>query len=243
MKKWTVWLRVTIPVCSLRRGYAREYLETERVPPPSTIYGFLLSLVGEEDRMRYIETNIAYAVLREPQISVVLRTAWRIKELQIGGKGKPKTDQPIGTGSNKRPDYQEILTGLDLGIWVNQGGLADRLRAASANPESTDRYGGLSLGESRDLINDIWWFPDYGDLRGNWVVPREEGNLTLPIWVDHVGSEGTVWRPFILLEGRLACPPPDSSLWISIVPRADGGRAVPSRSSKRGTKRHTIMQR
>jgi CRISPR-associated Cas5-like protein len=39
-------LRVTVPIACFRKGMAREYLETEMLPPPATCYGFLLSLVG-----------------------------------------------------------------------------------------------------------------------------------------------------------------------------------------------------
>jgi CRISPR-associated Cas5-like protein len=49
--------------CSFRKGSAREYLETEEVPPPTTVYGFLLSLVGKEERLAYAGTGLAYAVL------------------------------------------------------------------------------------------------------------------------------------------------------------------------------------
>jgi CRISPR-associated protein Cas5t len=191
------------------------------VPPPSTIYGFLLSLAGEEDRMRHAGARIALAVLREPQISVVLRTAWRIKELRIKHKGNPGRVQPIGIGSNKRPDYQEILTGLEIGIWVAGDGLAERLRMAAQRPDAVDRFGGLSLGESRDLINDIDWFPEYGNRKAYWLVPRKDGNITLPVWVDHVGSDGTVWQSFVMVEKTLTSPSNDSNRWISIHPMSD----------------------
>ena len=42
-------LMVSVPFCSFRKPYAREFFETERIPPPATVYGFLLSLIGEED--------------------------------------------------------------------------------------------------------------------------------------------------------------------------------------------------
>ena len=87
-------LLVTIPVCGFRKGFAREYLETEQAPPPSTVYGFLLSLVGEEDRSMYLNSRISYALLRKPELSVVLRTSWRIKDKKT----------PMGVGVNRRPD-------------------------------------------------------------------------------------------------------------------------------------------
>lgn len=199
-------LFVTVPACSFRKGFAREYLETEKVPPPSTVYGFLLSLVGEEDRSMYLGSRIAYALLRKPELSVTLRTTWRIKNKKV----------PPGVGVNRKPDYQEVLTGLSLAIWASGGGLAERIKAVQTNPERVERYGGLSLGESRDLVNDILWFPKWPQDKGYWLVRDTEGELPLPVWVDHVGSKGTVWRQFRLEEGVLETPPENDERWITI---------------------------
>lgn len=208
----TISLRVTAPICSFRKGYAREYLETEEVPPPSTVYGFLLSLVGEEDRRAYLGTRIAYALLAQPELSTVLRTVWRVKAL----KDKAGKLQPPGVGSNRRPDFQEILTGLDLALWVDGGPLAARLRQAAASPCDAPRFGGLSLGESRDLVNDIWWAPALDGLECRWLVPSPEGDLPLPVWVDHVGSKGTVWRQFHFEAHPAEAPAPGDARWISV---------------------------
>lgn len=207
-----ICLRVTTPVCSFRKGYAREYLETEEVPPPSTVYGFLLALVGEEDRHAYVGTRIAYALFAVLELSTVLRTVWRVKALKDKA-GKP---QPPGVGTNRRPDFQEILTGLDVAIWVAGGPLAERLRGAGRSPADVRRFGGLSLGESRDLVNDIWWEPDLTGLNCKWLTRDPEGDLPLPVWVDHVGSKGTVWEQCRLVEGPPEAPPPDSPRWMTI---------------------------
>ncbi len=199
-------LLVTVPACSFRKGFAREYLETEKVPPPSTVYGFLLSLVGEEDRSMYLGSRIAYALLSKPELSVTLRTTWRIKNKKI----------PLGVGVNRKPDYQEVLTGLSLAIWASGGGFAERIKATKADPGRIERYGGLSLGESRDLVNDILWFPKWPQDKGYWLVRDPEGDLPLPVWVDHVGSKGTVWRQFRLEEGILETPPENDERWITI---------------------------
>lgn len=201
-----VSLLVNVPVCGFRKGFAREYLETEEVPPPSTVYGFLLSLVGEEDRAQYLGTKIAYALLRKPEVSVVLRTAWRIKD---------KKTSP-GVGVNRRPDYQEILTGVTLAVYIRSGTLAERIKIVQTNPEQIERYGGLSLGESRDLVNDIIWFPEWPQKTADWLVRDPEGDMPLPIWVDHVGSKGTVWQQFRLEEGPLKTPPENDERWIPI---------------------------
>jgi CRISPR-associated Cas5-like protein len=35
-------LMESVPVSSFRKPYAREFFEIERIPPPATVYGFLL---------------------------------------------------------------------------------------------------------------------------------------------------------------------------------------------------------
>lgn len=202
-----VSLLVTVPVCSFRKGYAREYLETEQIPPPSTIYGFLLSLVGEESRYKYVGTRLAFAVLQRPELSITLRTTWRMKNKTL----------PSGVGNNRSPDYQEILTGLQIAIWVLSGPLADRIYLANKMPSDVSRYGGLSLGESRDLVNDIVWFPQWPQGEGYWIVHDPQGDMPLPVWVDHVGSKGTVWKQFRLQQQRLEVPPTEDARWIPIV--------------------------
>jgi CRISPR-associated protein Cas5t len=205
-------LRISVPFCSFRKPYAREFLESERFPPPATVYGFLLSLVGEELRQTYIETRLAIAVVRKPQVSQVLRTVWRVK----------KKDQHPGTGSNKRPDYQEVLSGLEMGVWVAEGPLAERISVAATRPELIHRYGGLCLGESRDLVNDIHFQPEWTGT-GLWLTPDPRGDHALPAWVDHVGSRGTRWVQCRLREGPLSDPLSDDPRWITIhAPREQG---------------------
>ncbi len=204
----SLYFSVTIPICSFRKGSAREYLETEEVPPPSTVYGFLLSLVGEEDREKYVGSQIAYAIVQEPEMSLILRTTWRVKKKII----------PMGIGENSRPDYQQILTNLELVIWVKPGDLSRKLEMLRVSPEKISRFGGVSLGESRDLINDIYWCPDWSQKEGLWLSPSSEGDMTLPIWVDHVGSKNTVWNQFVFSKDKLETPNPSSPQWITIHP-------------------------
>ena len=83
---------VSVPVACFRKGLAREYLETEPVPPPSTCYGFLLSLVGEEKRERHIGARITATLLNHPVTSTVLRTVWRLKKLPLVASGNTRPD-------------------------------------------------------------------------------------------------------------------------------------------------------
>lgn len=207
----SISLLVSVPVCSFRKGYAREYLETEEIPPPSTVYGFLLALIGEEDRNAYIGTEIAYAVVKKPELSVVMRTSWRVKDKKV----------PPGVGKNKRPDYQEILTGLEIAVFVQSGELATRLRAVCQSPANIDRFGGLSLGESRDLLNDILWNHDFSGTTGMWLQCDPEGEYPLPVWVDHIGSKKTIWKQFSIQEGIIENPDDNDSRWIRIYNTAD----------------------
>lgn len=205
----SVCLRVSVPICGLRKGYAREFLETERVPPPATVYGFLLSLIGEEFRDTYAGSEIAVAVLRTPEVSTVLRTAWRVKSKKTGP----------GVGNNKRPDYQEILTGLEFLVWVREGHLAEKLKQL-LNPREIVRYGGLSFGESRDLVDEVEFDPAVINADGQWLARDPAGEYPLPVWVDHVGSKGTRRVQCRLYTAGLDEPPPDDARWIRIEPPA-----------------------
>lgn len=188
---------VTVPVACFRKGLAREYLETEQLPPPSTCYGFLLSLVGETDRYRHIGCRVAPVLIGRPERSTILRTVWRTKSL-TQGKGADKRPQYIGDGKNRTPAHQELLTGVQLVLWLNSSdekatgpSLEQRVENALTRPELLERFGGLSLGESTHLVDEVKLFSGSAEETGAIFVCSERGRLTLPVWVDHVGSEGT----------------------------------------------------
>jgi CRISPR-associated protein Cas5t len=197
---------VTVPVACFRKGLAREYLETEPLPPPATCYGFLLSLVGETSRRRHVGCRVAPVLLNAPQTSVVLRTVWRVKKM------------PLGSPGNTRPDYQQLLTDVRLLIWLdsaNERGegphLEARVSAALANPASVSRFGGLCLGESTHLVDEVSSWERVstrlGAPTGRAFLTAPRGRLTLPVWVDHVGSAGTRYATGDLVEVPLSDPP------------------------------------
>lgn len=204
-----VILRVDVPIASFPTSRSREYRETYPVPPPSTVYGMLLSLVGETDRYKHCGVRIAIALLSETAKSVTLRTMRRFKNKNIARK------------ENIRPDFQEILTGIELMIWVDSGedkaqpNLCDRITAAIANPSSITRFGVLCLGESRDLVNSVDLITEIDpNLTLNYLLQDEYGDLSLPYWVDHVGSNNTRWVR-CSLEKRSSITPPDSA-WTTL---------------------------
>jgi CRISPR-associated protein Cas5t len=205
-----VRLHVEVPVTSFRVAQAREYWETYPIPPPATVYGMLLSLVGEEDRYRHVGSNIAVALVGRPELSVVLRTLWRVKS----------RDVPQGVGSNKRPDFQELLTGVVLSVWLSDSseeGLSQRVAEAIAVPSGISRFGGLSLGESVFLVDTLRPWRAGDPEHGRLLVRDVRGDLSLPVWVDHVGSKGTVWQQFWLQEQLLPSEPP-AAAWVQIAP-------------------------
>lgn len=203
-------LEVEVPIACFRQSRAREYAESYPVPPPSTVYGMLLSIVGEVDRYKHCGVQLAIALVSQPQKSTVIRTFRRFKK------------KDIHDPTNARPDYQELLTDIRFITWISseqersQLSLLQRLEAAFVNPATIERFGGLCLGESRDLVNSVKVLPEnYQGQSLQWLVQDEDGLLTLPYWVDHVGSQGTRWRRYLILEpGKFSHPP--ESAWTVI---------------------------
>ena len=202
---------VTVPVACFRKGLAREYLETEPLPPPATCYGFLLSLVGETVRRRHIGCRVTPVLFGTPETSVVLRTVWRVKKA------------PLGSPGTTRPDYQQLLTGVELIVWLDSSQeqeatptLESRVSAALANPTAVSRFGGLSLGESTHLVNDVLAWerakPRLANGSGRAFLAAPKGRLTLPVWVVHVGSAGRRYATGDLEAVSLSDPPAVSRL-------------------------------
>jgi len=153
----------------------------------------------------------------------VLRTVWRVKSRPLGSKG------------NTRPDYQQLLTGDGLGpdrflqlvLWLDSAGernngetLEDRVRTA-LDPKCRHRirrFGGLSLGESTHLVDEVRPFSPDPQRTGRVFLLKEDGRMTLPVWVDHVGSAHTRYVTGELVDQPLT-PPPSEKLPV-IEPKA-----------------------
>lgn len=196
-------LRVEVPIACFRQSRAREYAETYPVPPPSTVYGMLLSMVGEMDRYKHCGVKLAIALLSKPELSTIIRTFRRFKK------------KDIHDPSNARPDYQELLTDIEFVVLIAAGTdaskptLPERLQMAFEHPASINRFGGLCLGESRDLVNSVLPLKQKDQEKSlQWLEQNEDGLLTLPYWVDHVGSRGTRWQRYQLLEPSNQWQPP-----------------------------------
>lgn len=149
--------------------------------------------------------------MSEPTKSVTLRKFHRFKK------------RDINHPENTKPDFQEILTGIEFIVWINTGedkaqpSLCDRISQAFANPSSVTRFGTLCLGESRDLVNQIDLLPEnYQAQCLQWLIRDEYGYLSLPYWVDYVGSKNTRWLRYSL--ETMKQDRPSESSWTIIQP-------------------------
>ncbi len=163
-------------------------MESWPLPPPSTCYGFLLSLVGEGDRTAHLGVRVTSGLLNRPDLGMVLRTIWRIKDRSV----------LPGVGSNQRPDFQQLYTKVNLVIWVDSSEepghrptLEQRVRQALEHPESVERFGGLSLGESTHLVNDVTLVTGDYPVQALTFLLKTDGRRTYPVWVDHIAGSGT----------------------------------------------------
>ena len=211
-----ITLRVEVPYASFRKSYARSFAETYPLPPPATIYGMLLSLVGERFRSRHEGVRLAFAYRGIPPIATTLRKLSRYKY------GVPGKQTKLGNA----PDFIETLCNIEFLCWVDssleKGGgrnLEARVIEAIESPDKVDRYGLLCLGLSDDAVNDI---SICQHIENEWhrLIPSHTGSMELPIWVDHVGSAKTRWNRFHLepVPKTLSSGPGDDDWqWTEIV--------------------------
>lgn len=211
-------LFVDVPICSFRPNWSREYQDSYSFPPPSTIYGMLLSLVGVDwpDKNRFAGVKMALATQGEVEVSRVFRKFRRVPQDK-----KSKAD-PL---TSRRPDYQDLLTGLKLWIWIadgsSQSSLVEAVKSTLAKPFSAShtRHGGLCLGESSHLVNEIAVRSAVGT--GRFLCRDEKGYYSLPVWVDHprCGEGKSRMERFSILDaGKLSEPIADDPRWILMHP-------------------------
>ena len=214
-------LRVDVPMTGLRPMWAREYQETYPAPPPSTIYGMLLSLVGVERHRkdRHIGLRIALALAENTEESLwQRREKGRIfRKFRRVAQAKKNAD-PL---ADRRPDYQELLLGLEFWLWIDDSQASHPLCGEIRNaldPEKRGeivRHGALCLGESSHMVNEV--AKDRPRGRGRFVAPCEKGFLSMPVWSDYKENRPTVLNFEIREpEGLTDNPPPDC--WITVAP-------------------------
>jgi len=217
---------IECPCTSFPRSFARDYKETYLYPPPSTIYGFLLSLVGEEDLTVHLSVKLAIGVIgNSPPISRIVRKQRHHKF--------SKTH--LGTYSSSqfsKPNLQELLTDLQVVLKLDSSEesvnlkLDERVAIALSTPEQITRFGGLSLGESWSLINGIRKYRTE-DGKIKWLFRDNRGLIGLPIWIDRQTNQG-IFQRFSLIENEDF----NEKCWTEIKP-SEVAKPKKSRSSKK----------
>ena len=200
-------LYIDCPCTSFPRSFARDYKETYLYPPPSTIYGFLLSLVGEVDLTVHLGVKLAIGIIGDkPAISRILRKQRSHKF----GKKHLGTYPP---SQYSKPNFQELLTDIKVVFKLDSSqesakmGLDELVAIALSSPEQITRFGGLSLGESWALINGIRTYRE-ADGEINWLVKDCRGIISLPVWINRSSSRGTFQR--------FSCGQFNSDCWVDI---------------------------
>lgn len=217
-----IQLYLDCPCTSFPRSFARDYKETYRYPPPSTVYGFLLSLVGEVDMLAHLGVKLAIGLIGDdPPISRIVRKQRHHKFSKTHMGTYP-------TSKFSKPNHQELLTDLQVSVQIDSSEeqatvkLAERVAIALSNPSQITRFGGLSLGESWAMINGIRTYREEdGSIR--WLVKDNRGLISLPVWIDRKSGQGTFQR-FSLGELSESC-------WVTIH------APVPVQAAKSKTKR------
>jgi CRISPR-associated protein Cas5t len=185
-------LHVEAPYASFRKSYARSFAETYPFPPPATVYGMLLSYVGEYFRACHVGVKLAFAYKQQPRVSTTLRKLSRYKY------GVASKQSKVGNA----PDYVETLCNIEFICWVDSSSekkqarsLEQRLVEAIQVPENITRTGLVCLGLSDDAVNDVSLL---SSIEGEWywLNPCDNGQMELPIWVDHIGSYHTRWQRY-----------------------------------------------
>ena len=218
-------LYLECPCTSFPRSFARDYKETYRYPPPSTIYGFLLSLVGEVDMAAHLGVKIAIGLIgNEPPISRIVRKQ-RHHKFDNGGADHTKRVKKYGEGvyptSNfSKPNHHELLTDLQVAVQIDSSEesasvtLEERVTIALSTPSRITRFGGLSLGESWALVNGIRLYRETdGVIR--WLINDNRGLISLPVWINRTTGQGRFQRFNFSVNGFSEdCLIPDSSASI-----------------------------
>lgn len=229
-----ITLCVEVPYASFRKSYARSFAETYPLPPPATAYGMLLSLVGERFRSRHEGVRLAFALkcehteddksCRSPCVPRIATTLRKLSRFKYGVPGK---QSKLGNA----PDFVETLCGIKLLIWLDssqetldkngqQKGdrrtLEERVVTAIHDPASVDRYGVLCLGLSDDAVNEVRLCEE---TEGEWhhLLPKPDGAIELPVWVDHVGAANTRWQRYELASQATTATTPHEDEWTRIV--------------------------
>lgn len=218
-------LYVEAPFCAFRPQTSRDYQDTYPFPPPSTVYSMLLSLVGVDwqQKSHHMGVRLALGLDGEPERTRVFRKFRRV----------PQNSKNVDPLANRRPDYQELLVDVRLWVWLEQGkerppqdSLLKLVRKAltPSDRHMISRFGGLALGESTNLVNQVVLNPSLAQIEKlSFLVRDSKGYYSLPVWVDHprTGRDGAVKKRFAIRQMNFEIPSQEDPRWITISPESE----------------------
>jgi CRISPR-associated protein Cas5t len=221
-------LYLDCPCTSFPRSFARDFKETYRYPPPSTVYGLLLSLVGEVNMQAHAGVKVAIGIIGDdPPISRIVRKQ-RHHKFGVKHLGTYPTSQ------FSKPNHHELLTDVQIALNVDSSEetatvkLEERLEIVLSTPGQITRFGGLSLGESWAMVNGVRAYrPTDGEIR--WLTRDPRGLIGLPVWINRETTQGTFQR-FSVQKAEFS-----DECWVSITPPttpAKPGKAKSARKPK-----------
>ena len=163
-----IQIYIEAPVASFPRRFAHDYKETYLYPPLTTVYGCILSLIGELDISVYPMDSIDVGVINKyPAISSVC-VKQRNNAYTPGGKHAKIRKKSYSPGVYpasfySKPNIKEIVVGTKIVVQINNEPLAARVLYSLHS--GCDRFGILSLGESSAMVNCIREYrPEDGEI-------------------------------------------------------------------------------
>jgi CRISPR-associated protein Cas5t len=167
-----IQIYIEAPFASFPRRFAHDYRETYLYPPLTTIFGCILSLIGELDITVYPMNSIDVGVINKyPAISSVC-VKQRNNAYMPRGKHAKIREKSYSTGVYpaslySKPNIKEIVVGTKIVAQINNEPLAAKVLYSLHS--GCDRFGILSLGESSAMVNcireyrpedgEIFWLP------------------------------------------------------------------------------------
>ena len=175
-----VLLYVEAPFASFAMPQTRTCITSYPVCPFSTIYGLLLSLVGEVDVTRHVGVGISLAMLSRPEKFWMLRKISKEKRTKSGMVYScPKNVQQLS----------DVRIAIMLEDCEDKNALVARVSRALVDfdcPDLQRRFGILSLGESKNMVDSLRELrqSDFTDV-AKAVWPSSKGVLSLPVWPNY----------------------------------------------------------
>lgn len=167
-----ILLYIDAPMASFPRRFAHDYRETYLYPPLTTVFGCILSFIGELDITAYPIDSINVGVInKNPAISSVCIKQRNVAYMPGGkhAKAREKSFFPGVYPSSlySKPNIKEIVVGTKIVAKINNEPFAAKVQYCLHS--ESDRFGILSLGESSAMVNcireyrpedgEIFWLP------------------------------------------------------------------------------------